>query len=332
MLARIPDSFLESVFYLYPSPDEARAGVHFGGSGFLMGYPLPKLENKSIIYGVTNAHVIDDDCRTIRLNTVSGGTYVEELPANRWVKHPDGDDLAVCVVKIDSTHKYKSIGQDYLLTREKTEALNIGPGDAAFVIGRFINADGRQKNLPTARSGIIAQSPWEKVRQRRQTASGFFDQESFLVEAKSVGGFSGSPVFVHLDVNHGRVDRPGLRVGVEDSIWLLGVDWGHIVDWTPVCDAAGVANPYGQQVRTNTGMMGVVPSWKLKDIFDCDELRTHRELVEEAALKKESKTTAALDSASSKKPVHPTTEENPNHQADFNSLVAAAARKQKSDE
>jgi hypothetical protein len=49
--------------------------------------------------------------------------------------------------------------------------------------------EGRQKNSPTARFGNIAQMPNEPVIIKR------FEQECFLVEARSIGGYSGSPVF-----------------------------------------------------------------------------------------------------------------------------------------
>lgn len=332
MLTRIPDSILETVFYLYPAPEDASEGVNVGGSGFLMSYPLPKLGNRQIVYGVTNAHVIDEDCRTIRLNTADGGTHIEELAPNRWVKHPNGDDVAVCVVPVNSSHKYRCIGQDFMLTQEKVDELNIGPGDTAFIVGRFINHEGRQRNLPSVRSGIVSQLPWEKVRQRRQNAKGYFDQESFLVEVKSIGGFSGSPVFVSLDVNLTRVGRPGLDIGTNDAVWLLGVDWGHILDWSPVCDASGRPNNYGQQVQINTGMMGVVPAWKLKELLDCDELKEHRAAIEEAVLSKKNITTAALDSSAPKKKLDSTSDENPNAREDFTRLANAAARTRKQDE
>lgn len=110
--------------------------------------------------------------------------------------------------------------------------------------------------------------PWEPIRQD----DGFL-QESFLVESRSVGGYSGSPVFAFIP--------PGtIRSGVADWVdkilihhgpWLLGINWGHINDWQPVCDAVGrpvnPSDPSRMQVLVNTGMMAIVPAWKLQEMF-----------------------------------------------------------------
>jgi hypothetical protein len=61
--------------------------------------------------------------------------------------------------------------------------LDIGIGDEAFVVGRFINHEGKQRNTPTARTGIISQMPIEPIHIRG------IDQECFLIEARSFGGF-----------------------------------------------------------------------------------------------------------------------------------------------
>jgi hypothetical protein len=159
--------------------------------------------------------------------------------------------------------------------------MKIGPGDDSFLVGRFINHEGRQQNLPTVRFGCIAQMPSEPIVQ-----DDGFEQESFLVEARSIGGYSGSPVFVFIP--------PGsLRDGVEDWVphkilmghgpWLLGVDWGHINDWEPVRNELGrpvnPTNPSAMQVKMNTGMMAVVPAWKLAELLDEGPIADHRKKV-----------------------------------------------------
>lgn len=83
-----------------------------------------------------------------------------------------------------------------------------------FVVGRFVNAEGRQKNLPTLRFGNIAQSPQEKIKQDR--VFGSFEQESYLVEARTISGYSGSPVCVLLDPAWKRPGRPNLE-GRQDT-------------------------------------------------------------------------------------------------------------------
>jgi hypothetical protein len=106
------------------------------------------------------------------------------------------------------------------------------------------------------------------------------EQESFLIEARSLSGYSGSPVFVYR-MPYGAVlgddEIPG--GGLQDirKHKLLGVDWAHLRDFRPVLlsdkktkatDDDG--NPL--YVEQNSGMVAVVPSWRLLELLDEEEL------------------------------------------------------------
>ena len=65
-----------------------------------------------------------------------------------------------------------------------------------FVVGQLVNSQGKVRNIPSTRFGNIAQMPYEPIEQDR--VFGKFQQESFLVEARSIIGFSGSPIFLIL--------------------------------------------------------------------------------------------------------------------------------------
>ena len=69
----------------------------------------------------------------------------------------------------------------------------IGVGDEVFLTGLFANHIGQQRNLPIIRVGNIALMPEEPV---QHPSLGPID--AYLIEARSIGGLSGSPVFVHL--------------------------------------------------------------------------------------------------------------------------------------
>ena len=72
---------------------------------------------------------------------------------------------------------------------------------------------------------------------------------------------------------------------------LLGIDWGHINDWTPVCNDIGrplnPARPRDQQVKVNTGMMVVVPAWKLTEILESEKFVEGRSVASEKMRKEE---------------------------------------------
>jgi hypothetical protein len=278
-MPRIKDSYLDCVIYLYASSSDAEDGLKSGGSGFLLGVPSFRLGH-FYIYAVTNRHVIEKGSTVIRVNTDDKTLGVWDTVEPNWIFHPDGDDLAICLLRIKDTSKYSInfVHKSSLLDLETSRRLNIGPGDDTFLVGRFVNHEGRQTNLPTVRFGAIAQMPLEPIRQEHG-----FMQESFLVETKTVAGYSGSPVFVYIP---SMTEREGVEGWYPpDPIWeaehmnfgmfqshgpyLLGIEWGYIQDWTPVCDAAGRPNaPVNLQVKVNTGMSAVVPAWKLAEMLE----------------------------------------------------------------
>lgn len=325
---RIPDQWLESTVYLYPSDALARAGERMGGTGFLIGLPLPHLGDTVATWLVTNRHVINGGSTVVRINTHDGKFDTIETDERLWIFHPEGDDVAVCPVALNRQHhKCSFLTVDWLLTKETLEKYAIGPGDHAIVIGRFVNHEGKQRNNPTVRFGQISQMPHEKIINDGRA------QESFLVEIRSLGGYSGSPVLVYLDQAYYRpIEARGI---FESGPWLLGIDWCMIPSWEPVCDASGRALGTGMQVPANTGMMGVVPAWRIRSLLtECEPVNQVMRMIAESAVKarKNAPPTAiptvagAGPNASVAGAVPSAKDENPTHREDFNSLLGAAAQ------
>ena len=285
---RIPDDILDSVIYLYPTREDAEAGEPIGGSGFLVVIPYEDPSQGTGLwdgslpgdrYAVTNQHVAfgESDAHVIRLNTQDGQTHILETDPGDWHRHPDGDDLAVCpleldpgLLKIAAIPTYTFIREDY----SADEYGSPGPGDEVFFVGRFVTHEGKQTNRPTARFGNISMYPAEPV----PSPTGI-TQESFLVEARSLSGYSGSPVIVYNIAGgiatpyKGLLDRPRQA--------LLGVDWCHLRNRQPVLEK-DLKTETGQFVLDNTGLMGVVPAWKILDLLAIDDLREMREKGREA--------------------------------------------------
>jgi hypothetical protein len=278
-MPRIPDGALEGIIYLYPSVLDAESDSQAGGTGFFVMVPSAVFPGQGILFAVTNAHVIEKGNTVVRLNTKDGKIDTFDFTEMHWLLHPDRDDIAICSMpQLDtSLHAYKEISPGMILKRHEVDAFHIGPGDDVFVVGRFINAQGKVRNIPSVRFGNIAQMPHEPIEQER--AFGKFQQESFLVEARSISGFSGSPVFLILHARDSR-QEPGFRLST-DVFRLLGIQWGYIQDWEPVRDSTGSPVNTGEQVRLNTGMMAVVPAWKLGDLLRSDALREHKRKTEE---------------------------------------------------
>ena len=234
-------------------------------------------ERPFFVHAVTNSHVIKEGhSRVIRINTADGKTDVLNLAADEWFHHPDGDDMAVAPIALTyGYHKYTAISQTLFLTREGVEELQIGLGDEVFFLGRFVSHEGRQRNLPTARFGEIAMMPWEPITHPTRG----INQESYLVEARSISGYSGSPVFVHIPP---LTPRPQGSAHLGAGPFLLGIDWCHLADYQPVLER-DQKTPVAERwyVQQNSGMIGVVPSWKIAEVFDLKELVECRRAQEE---------------------------------------------------
>lgn len=280
-MARISDDFLECVFYLYASRSDAEQGVSFGGTGFLVSITSRVHPQTWYVYAVTNRHVIEGGATVIRFNTHTGSNDVLELTQAHWFVDPRGNDLAVYNLAPSlGHHKIKAVNTTDFITRSILNQYSIGPGDDAFMVGRFINHEGIQRNLPAVRFGNIAMMPDEPV---YHPSNANRQQESFLVEVRSTGGYSGSPVFAHIpsfSKRPGSADLGSLSYGP----WLLGIDWANLSGVELVRNENGReldGASKGWYVNANTGMAAVIPAWILRELLDTNELALPREANEE---------------------------------------------------
>ncbi|MEZ5933323.1 MAG: serine protease [Alphaproteobacteria bacterium] len=287
-MPRINDQFLECVFYLYPSREAAEIGEQIGGTGFVAGVPSDVHEGVIYGYAVTNRHVaVDDGASCIRVNRCDGSVEVLEFDPAEWLVHPSGDDLAVIPLggMVPGIHDVRLFDTSWFVTEESSNKLDIGPGDDVFMVGRFVHHDGKKRNQPSVRFGNISMNA-SLIRQSRRG----FEQLSYGVEMRSMGGYSGSPVFVcksPWDMN-----RPTVTVA-PNRVKFLGVNWGYITDKLEVDEEVIRDNQASQSeirrrkqyVKANTGMNGVIPAWKVKELLDMpmlSEQRKHQDLIQVA--------------------------------------------------
>lgn len=286
-MPRINDQFLECVFYLYPSRKTAEAGEQMGGTGFVTGVKSAVDSGTLYGYAITNQHVaVDGGSSCIRVNRRDGSVEILEFDPANWLTHPAGDDLAIIPLggMKAEIHAIRLFDESMFVTEELALKENLGPGDEVFMVGRFIHHDGKERNDPSVRFGNISMQPRPIIQDRGHNR---FPQLSYAVELRSMGGYSGSPVFVYrMPWN---MITGSLTVG-SPKIWFLGVNWGHITDkwevregWTrSVRQNHESSVRKVNYVRANTGMNGVIPAWKVKDLLDLPALAEHRRKQEEA--------------------------------------------------
>ncbi len=141
------------------------------------------------------------------------------------------------------------------------------------MIGRFRVHAGKNKNLPAATFGNISMMPDEPL--YNPSMSSRSNQESFLVEMRSVTGFSGSPVFLYLPPNNPRgKDKANVPYG--EYHWrFIGICWGHIN-----ADVKGYDSLHNEyRIKIDSAMAAVVPAWKLLDILDGEEMQKIKQKV-----------------------------------------------------
>ncbi len=261
VVPRISNELPAAVVYLYDSESDARAGASNGGTGFLVSYP----EQRQNIYAVANAHVVSDS-QFIRVNARDTAMDRFAIFKGDWKCHDKGDDVAACrITSLDlATHDFQTINASTFVSPQLLADLDIGLGEDLFMVGRFINHEGKERNLPTARFGSIARMADEPI-----PDDGYL-QDAFLVEIRTIPGYSGSPVFVHIPRE--RLDREGVRVQPGD--FDLFRRYGYVekvlgIEWTRTLDT--VSQEYiGKgifDVHINTGLSAVIPAWKIEELL-----------------------------------------------------------------
>jgi hypothetical protein len=277
-MPRIPDQLLNSVIYLFRNEEDAQAGRGAGGTGFLV-----ELESEAgwlHHYVVSNIHVVRNGCTTLRINTEDGGVSHVEIPESAWVDHPDGDDISVGPIDDDIPSDWTVTPLDWenlCPTPERMEELNVGIGDEVVMLGRFSGHSGRQQNQPLARFGSLAMMDDEKVRDGRGMLI-----DAFLVEMRSIPGFSGSPVFITIGAGswRGVYGEAGAQMMpfFSETTGLLGIDTGHKPITNTVLDkTTGQAAEPPMVVEQNSGVAIVSPYYKIRELLEGEELVEQRQ-------------------------------------------------------
>jgi hypothetical protein len=340
---RISDDLRKSVvFFGYPDTRPGRGGIDCIGTGFLLRYA-------GIGYLVTAKHLshgLGSDPFLIRVNKCDGSSVNLRADQIPWLEHPDPSvDVSAIPMHLGTGSPFDAIyinGDAMMANAEQLKAENVGVGTETYTVGLFRLLSGERRNMPVCHFGEVALMPsdekipvadWTDVDGKRRI---FVD--GYLVEAQSLGGLSGSPVFYRpeetLDLSgvfnvipsaaRRPTDKPQVAVP-RSQLRLLGL-WQGAWD-APPDEVRAAQQGLSDDARVGVGMGIVVPCERISELLEMPEVKKQRE-----AISKELEADRAAAKTQSARPtssVAVASETNPNAREDFNSLVAAAMRKQK---
>jgi hypothetical protein len=281
---RIPEDFFRAVCFLgveYPSGQR-----RYGGTAFLVSVPLEGSAEWVTTYIVTARHNIVKASANatqvggavcLRFNDRNpDNTVTLELGDAKWITPDDPHtDVAILNWTPPARVDHRTIPRRMLATAEIIRRERIGLGDELTMVGLFSRVPGEGRNQPIVRAGIISAEPSEPL---INELTGGPMHGCYLAELRSIGGLSGSPVFVFLP--EGRtVWEPSPSVRESLTFYLFGLVHGH---WN-LDESMYIATDHGRKEEPlNTGIGVIVPISDALALIDSPEqLALRRELVME---------------------------------------------------
>jgi hypothetical protein len=296
---RVPDQIKKTILFIglpdMPEPE-------YRGTGFIV--TVPGTQSNHFAFMVTARHVaerLQGKEFYIRANK-RDRTFValKGRPTDPWWFHPTDRKHVDAAVTFFAPQQLgqldiEAVPFDMFLNHGKIEVTNIGVGDEVFIPGLFTKVTETSRNIPIVRTGTIAMIPGERI----PFGDEFID--AYLIESRSIGGLSGSPVFVRQTVAMGTSSSPimtpqripdGLLQGLGGRIYLLGSMIGH---W----DVPEGFSPT-QAEAVNMGIAPVVPASKILEVIFQPELVELMDKIN-AEMKAKNQKGAKLDFAETEK-------------------------------
>jgi hypothetical protein len=277
----------------------------------------------------------------VRSNTFDGKALEESLGSAVWHFPPEAQrratDVAVIPIDFKPEEEFVSIpltGDGSMFVNDVLlKEHSIGIGSEVLVVGLFRSHYGANKNVPIVRVGNIAMMRGEPV---RTEYCGHTD--AYLIEARSISGLSGSPVFVQAQLYETpegtRISIPLMKDMISNKLaalphagditFLLGLMHGHF-DVQNLNEDVVLDSDTGSTHGIHTGIGVVIPVEKITETIFQPELADMRKKVAEELLKSGAAKADAAEVESVVSP--PSNGANPTHREDFTRLVGAAARK-----
>jgi hypothetical protein len=322
---QIPDDFPKCAVFIGTIKD---GNFLPRATGFIASY---EQDGYGFWHLITAEHVISgmlekNEKMYLRANLTNGAGGVKVLD-EQWYFHPDegktNTDVAVCALhpewtRVDNGEQavldHLSVPMETMAATRALDDKRIKVGEEICIIGLFTSHFGRERNIPIIRVGNIAMLEGDPI---NTSYKGFMD--AYLVEARSIGGLSGSPVFV------GIPDRKRMAYR---NYYLLGLVHGHFDIQN--LNAYSVADMSGSGINAGIGV--VIPVRYIVETLRHPDLM---DLRREAAMRLRKRDGAtpdlAVDMPVEREPSvgsePPTTEGDEQHRERFTATLISAAKK-----
>jgi hypothetical protein len=272
---RIPDRMLKTVGFVSRYDDDGVGGsfIRPRGTAFVVGVQMD--EKNVLAHLVTAKHVakaIEEVDGLVALNGKDGEPLFLRLGSQRWFYHPTEEECVDVAVMPFGSFRFREydiewIPQTVFATDSVIAEYDIGLGDELVIIGLFSKFYGHTEVVPLVRTGNIAMMPKDRL-----PVNGFLPMEAYLAEGRSIGGLSGSPVFVRNTVKmqlQTAGQKPAFWGGLGQS-HLLGLMHGH---W----DLPVSFSDTEKAEAVNMGVSIIVPAKKILETLYHPELVAMRE-------------------------------------------------------
>jgi len=325
-IMEVPPEVKDCVVFLLGASKKHGGTRRVAGTAFFVQVSTAEDAEGTAIYLVTARHVVDDIKEKsidgivwVRINNPDEGCSEVGIEAKKWVSHPTDNSVDVAAVLWQSNaFMIRTVPKSMAVTELVMKKENFSLGDEVFITGLFKMHYGTTKNVPIVRVGNVAMIDKEPIQTKRGP------MEGYLIEARSIGGLSGSPVFIHV---------PPMRFGIANALSVTGLDagkppffWfglihGHWDAQDSLPDTL-VEDAIGDTI--NMGIAVVVPATKVLEVLDQEQfVKQRKEKAKRAREKNLPTQDSALDADTSSEPHRP----KPDANESAKSMIDEIARK-----
>jgi hypothetical protein len=317
---RLPDQILNTVCFIAQDPSK----IKYGGTGFIVA--VRGAYGNAYLHLVTAKHVaeaVEGAPFAIGVNTRHGTKAVmESSQLTKWWYHPTEPKAVDAAVTLFAPPGYETLDIEWVYAGDESEPgmfatpdvmqkNGIGIGDEIAVVGLFSGFSGKDRHFAIVRTGNLAMLPSERI-----PVEGFDPMEAYLAEGRSIGGLSGSPVYVRqtININLGISKERTIPFAGTGQIYFLGLMVGA---WRL---PKGFLEPVKHEAM-NMGISTIVPAHKILEVIYQPELIQMRKEYDQKISEENKKQGIATVDSSFDKPAQSFTRD------DFENALKKASRK-----